>query len=254
MKFLKVIAIAVLSIVSCSKSKITPPSAFVTLNFSHQWDGATVTKSDFNTIKFTNANWQQLSIERLRYLVSTITLTNTEKQKTIIKAIQLVNLGEEKGLSLTSDFAVPQGKYKLSFTFGLNDADNLDGVYQELNSVSFNVPTMLGGGYHFMQFDGKFKGSNSLVNNFNYHVISAVNRDDLANVIFKDTSFKVNLGDIVVNESGVIAVKMDISEWFKNPNLWDLNALNSMLMSNFNAQVLMSANGESVFSLGAVIP
>ncbi len=254
MKFLKVIVVVVLILVSCTKSEITPSSAFVTLNFAHHWDGTVVTKSDFNTIKFTNANGEQLSIERFRYLISTVALTNTKNQKTIIKTIQLVNLGEEKGLSFISDAMIPLGKYKLSFIFGLNNAGNLDGEYQELNSVSFNVPTMLGGGYHFMQFDGKFMGSNLLVNNFNYHVIRAVDRADLANVIFKDTSFEVNLGEVVINESGIIKVKMDISEWFKNPNLWDLNTLNSMLMPDFNAQVLMSANGKSAFSLGVVTP
>ncbi len=252
MKFLKVLVV-ILVFVSCTKNEIEVFEK-VNINFSHNWDGAAVAKSDFNTLKFTNANGEKLSIVRFRYLISNITLTNSENIKTVIKSRQLIDLGEEVGLSLTSETEMPQGTYKLSFTFGLNDADNLDGVYQDLNSVSFNVPTMLGGGYHFMQFDGKFNGTNTLVNNFNYHVIRAVNRADPTNLIFQDTSFEVDLGEIIIRNSDVIEIKMDISEWFKNPSLWDLNTLNSMLMPNFDAQVLMSANGKSVFSLGAVTP
>jgi len=252
MKFLKVLVV-ILVFVSCTKNEIEVFEK-VNINFSHNWDGAAVAKSDFNTLKFTNANGEKLSIVRFRYLISNITLTNSENIKTVIKSRQLIDLGEEVGLSLTSETEMPQGTYKLSFTFGLNDADNLDGVYQDLNSVSFNVPTMLGGGYHFMQFDGKFNGTNTLVNNFNYHVIRAVNRTDPTNLIFQDTSFEVDLGEIIIRNSDVIEIKMDISEWFKNPSLWDLNTLNSMLMPNFDAQVLMSANGKSVFSLGAVTP
>jgi hypothetical protein len=45
---------------------------------------------------------------------------------------------------------------------------------------------------------------------------------------------------------------MNIAEWFKNPNTWDLNVLNTVLMPNFDAQILMHQNGKSVFSLGAV--
>ena len=105
-----------------------------------------------------------------------------------------------------------------------------------------------------MQFDGKFNGTNSQVNNFNFHAIRAVDRTDPVNLVFQDTSFEVNLGDVVIKEFGTVEVKMDVSEWFKKPNLWNLNMLNSMLMPNFNAQVLMSANGKSVFSLGAVTP
>ena len=43
---------------------------------------------------------------------------------------------------------------------------------------------------------------------------------------------------------------MNIAEWFKNPNIWDLNQRNTVLMPNFEAQLLMSQNGKSVFSLG----
>lgn len=253
MKYLKGIVLLIL-VISCTKNKTETPSVLASLNFSHNWNGAPIVNSDLNTIKFTNANGEQLSIERLRYLISNITLTNAVGEKTIIKERHLVNLNEEKGLELVSDLALPQGTYKLSFVFGLTDVDNKDGAYQDLNSVNFNVPTMLGGGYHFMQLDGKFNGTNSLVNNFNYHAIRAVNREDPTNVVFQDTSFEVDLGDVVIKELRAVEVKMDVSEWFKNPNLWDLNTLNSMLMPNFNAQVLMSANGKSVFSLGAVTP
>jgi hypothetical protein len=47
-----------------------------------------------------------------------------------------------------------------------------------------------------------------------------------------------------------IEIKMNIAEWFKNPKTWNLNELNTILMPNFEAQKMMSANGKSVFSLG----
>ena len=45
---------------------------------------------------------------------------------------------------------------------------------------------------------------------------------------------------------------MNIAEWFKNPNLWDLNIYNQMLMPNSTAQIMMYENGQNVFSLGEV--
>ena len=142
---------------------------------------------------------------------------------------------------------------ELYFTFGFKDEDNTDGIYQDLNSASFNVPSMLGGGYHFMQFDGKYKDTNNQDANFNYHSIRAVDRTDPDNLVFEDTSFNVNFNSFIAEKSEVIIeVKMNIAEWFKNPNTWDLNELNTVLMPNFEAQKLMSANGKSVFSLGEV--
>ena len=73
-------------------------------------------------------------------------------------------------------------------------------------------------------------------------------------MVLQDTSFKVNLGKVTIKNNTVVEIKMNISEWFKNPNTWNLNILNTVLMPNFNAQLLMSENGKSVFSLGTVSP
>ena len=74
------------------------------------------------------------------------------------------------------------------------------------------------------------------------------------NLKFEDTSFTVDLGSIEIKENASIEIKMNIAEWFKNPNTWDLNTLNSELMANFEAQKQMSANGKTVFSLGEITP
>ncbi|MGB0879852.1 MAG: MbnP family protein [Polaribacter sp.] len=220
-----------------------------TIKFTHNWDGTAITSSDFNQFKFTNAHGETLSIERLRYLVSNIYLGNSENQNN--KVYHLVNIGENSGLEFTLE-NIPLGTHQLKFTFGFTDADNTDGIYQDLNSASFNVPGMLGGGYHYMQFDGKYLDTNNAEANFNYHVIRAVDRTDPDNLIFEDTSFLVDLGNITLTDDATIEIKMNVAEWFKNPNTWNLNELNTVLMPNFEAQKMMSANGKSVFSLGEV--
>ncbi len=101
-----------------------------------------------------------------------------------------------------------------------------------------------------MQLDGKYKDTNNQDANFNYHVIRAVNRTDPTNLVFEDTSFEVDLGTMEITSDITIEIKMNIAEWFKNPNTWNLNELNTILMPNFEAQKMMSANGKSVFSLG----
>jgi len=136
-------------------------------------------------------------------------------------------------------------------TFGFNNADNFKvGGYTDLNSASWNVPDMLGGGYHYMQFEGKFLNKDIEQQGFAYHTIGAYN--SITKEV-EDTSFTVNLGTISIKNDATIEIKMNVAEWFKNPNEWDLNVLNSMLMPNYDAQKLMSANGKSgVFSLGTV--
>jgi len=230
----------------CSEEKecCVQPQFTITLNFTHHWNGLKITPKDFNELKFTNENGERLSIERLRYLISNISLING-------KNYHLIDVGENSGTSITIPELTDES-YALSFRFGLSDEDNTDGTYQDLNSVSFSVPGVLGGGYHFMQFDGKYIDNNNEATGFNYHTIKGVDTTDPDNLKFEDTSFEVNLGTVVVANTTEIEIKMNLAEWFKNPNTWNLNELNTVLMPNFEAQKMMRANGDSVFSLGEV--
>ena len=208
----------------CSEEKecCVQPQFTITLNFTHHWNGLKITPQDFNELKFTNENGERLSIERLRYLVSNISLINS-------KNYHLIDVGENSGTSITIP-ELTNESYAISFRFGFSDEDNTDGTYQDLNSVSFSVPGMLGGGYHFMQFDGKYTDNNNEASGFSYHMIKALDRTVPNNLKFEDTSFEVNLGTVVVANTTEIEIKMNLAEWFKNPNTWNLNELNTVLM------------------------
>ena len=227
-------------------------SATTTLNFSHNWDGIPVTNSDFNSIKYTNQNGEMLSIERLRYLISDITFTTTSNEVLDLDNYNLVDLTNNSNLELDLGTQIPQGNYSnVSFTFGFDNTDNAEN-YLDLNSASFNVPDMLGGGYHYMQFDGKYLDSNNTEANFNYHAIRAVDNPGTNPTFPQDTFFTVNLGPISVSNDTNINIAMNIAQWFKTPNTWDLNQLNTVLMPNSAAQIQMFENGQNVFSLVSV--
>lgn len=248
----KIIAICIgLSFVlaSCSSNDDeNTPQTSVKINFKHFWGDTELTKTDFNQIKFITEKGDTLSIERLRYVISNIVLTDNSQNSDTIKKYNLVNFGEETGLSISKELIAFNGQHSLSFTFGFTDDDNTDGTYQDLNTVNFNVPMMMGGGYHYMQFDGKYKDSISVEKPFNYHAIRAFKRDSTGITELKDTSFKVTLSGInIQNNTATIDVKMDVSKWFAND--WDLNVWNTPLMPNYDAQIQMNTNGKSVFSL-----
>lgn len=237
--------LVILLFCSCDKEE---ENISLTLKFTHNWNGVPITNQDFNTFKFTTANGENISIERLRYLISNISLAEESANNHF-----LIDVGKNaENLIPIKD--VLSNNNKLTFTFGLTDSENIDGSYQDLNSVNFNVPGMLGGGYHYMQFDGKYKDTNNQDANFNYHVIRAEDTSDPTNLKFEDTSFTVDLGIIEIKNNTTIEISMNIGEWFTNPNTWDLNVLNTVLMPNFEAQKQMSANGKTVFRVGEINP
>lgn len=223
-----------------------------TFNFTHNWDGTNVSNTNFNTIQFTNANGNDLSITKLRYLISKITFTGSAGEELVLDGYNLVDVTNNSNLSFTPINTIPQGNYSnVKFTFGFDNDDNYNGNYADLNSASWNVPGMLGGGYHYMQLEGKFIDDTATETGYAYHAIRAVDNSG-ATQVFQDTFFEVNLGAVTITNNATFNIEMNIAQWFKSPNTWNLNVLNNMLMPNFNAQVLMFENGQNVFSLESV--
>lgn len=250
----RILAIICFSIVitSCSEDKdiILYPVA-ITLNFNHSWNGTEITNADFGQLKFTNENDQILSIERLRYVVSEVSLTHESGEVTVLNDYNLVDLTTNEGMSFRTSEGILPGEYSaVTFRFGLKRADNTDGAYPDLNTVNFNVPALLGGGYHFMQFDGKYINTASVEAPFNYHVISAIDPTSVNDAV--DTSFTLNVGAATIGSNTNITIQMEVSEWFKNPNTWDLNEYDINLMGNYDVQLLMNQNGSSVFDLVSI--
>ncbi|MCT4628306.1 MbnP family protein [Winogradskyella sp.] len=223
-----------------------------TFKFTHNWDGALIRDYNFGPIQYVTEHGESISFERFRYVISDIIFTKANGEQIELDVYNLVDLTNEVNMEYTPNIQIPIGNYtNVSFTFGLDNEDNAEN-YTDLNSASFNVPEMMGGGYHYMQFDGKFINSSMEEQGFNYHAIRAVDNPGANPTFPQDTFFTVNLGAIDITNNIEIEVKMNIAEWFKSPNLWDLNIYNQMLMPNSTAQIMMYENGQNAFSLGEV--
>ncbi|MGB1042084.1 MAG: MbnP family protein [Tenacibaculum sp.] len=229
-------------------------------NFTQNWDGTTIEKSDLSNTEYTNKLGTKLTIKELKYLISNITLTNGAGEATTLtelrndeqKAYKLIDVNNTDDLSFSAQEKLPEGAYNLSMTFGFNNDDNYSAIYTDLSN--WTVPGDLGGGYHYMQLEGNFLNKDNEQQGYTYHTIRAVKKgSDPSLNDYKDTFITVNLGTVLIKNDATIEIKMNVAEWFKNPNEWDLNTLNSALMGNFDAQDQMFANGKSgVFSLGTI--
>jgi len=236
------------SFVGCNTTNDDPQKALVSINFSHSFNQQAINSNNFNALQYINAFGTTLSSSKIRYLISEISFTNQQGIKTLVKDYQLVDVGEDTGLFI-DDILLPEGTYLLSMRFGFTETTNTSNVYPDLNAASWNVPEMLGGGYHYMQMEGRFLDLNNEEFIYAYHTISAVQNPGPENTR-EDTSIVLNLGEITISQDQTqINVSMDIDQWFENPNLWDLNSLNGMLMGNYTAQKMMQENGQTVFSL-----
>ncbi len=253
MKKIALLTVMAIVLISCNNDDdtvtITPVN--VDFNFTHNWDGTAIANADFETTQYTNTASTVQTISKIVYLISDITFTAADGTVYDAGDYNLVNARQETGLTFTPNIQIPPGVYNVSFTFGFDDEDNIDGAYNDLNATSegpWGVPMPLGGGYHYMRLEGKYLDDTSTEVGYAYHTVRA-NDMTMTPLLLQDTSFVVNLGQVTVGSNTNVEIKMNVAEWF---NPWDLPALHAMLMPNFDAQVSMSQNGLDVFRLGTV--
>ena len=227
----------------------TIPNSAVNFKLTHGFDDTLINVSNYTTLEHTNEFGTKLKIESIRYLISKIELKSDTGITYLMKDYNLLDLSKEETYTFDSDVQIPNGNYTLSLVWGFNEADNIDAQYADLNSASWSWPAMLGGGYHFLQFDGKYNTETASPSPFNFHNGTA----KTSTGDFEQNFVAISLPNaIAINSNSTIELKMNIAELFKNPNTWDLNTLDTPLMPNYTAQKMMQANVVSVFSLGAV--
>ncbi len=242
---------AVLLFVSCNEDNKKDPQFYpITFKFTQNWDGTDFTATNFGQYDYTNLQGETLSITKLRYLISKIILTRTNGETVEIPGYHLVDVSDVSTLIFNPDVMVLEGDFnKISFVYGFNEEDNQDGAYQDLNAANWNWPSQLGGGYHFMQLEGKYLDASGAPQPFTYHNGTA----KVSEGVFEQNYVSFNFNtDYSINQTGEIEIKMNIAEWFKNPNTWDLNTFNVTLMPNYQAQKMMQENASTVFSIGEI--
>lgn len=229
----------------------SPVDVDLLFNFSQNWEGTNVSTADIGTTIFTNENNDELTIARLRYLISNIRLTNSNGQTTQIEGYQLVDITDASTLTFDPDVTISEGSYSLSFVYGFNEEDNISGAYPDLNAASWNWPEDLGGGYHFMQMDGQYDVSTTAPKPYNYHNGTA----RVSAGVFEQNFVEVTIPNALqITQGGSIEIIMDISEWYKNPYTWDLSVYDTSLMANYDAQKKMNLNAGTVFSASSSNP
>ena len=201
------------------------------INFKHYVEGIELIA---NEMTYTNPSNENYSIQTLRYLISDITLHTSNGNETLLDEIHFIDISIDSSLTLN----IPQVNYQnytsISFTMGLDSIKNITNLFLNENFFpSFVWPEFLGGGYHYMQLEGDF---NTVFNGYTTHTGGTNGVDFSFNKIF------------TINEITEININMELTNWYKNPEIFDLTT--DGIMGDISKQVILKANGvEDVFSV-----
>jgi hypothetical protein len=238
---LSIFLIALISIISCGKD---PGYGTFILKLNHTVEGEPV---EIEQLKYSNEAGHTYSVVNLKYYLSNIVLHEKEGGRFSYDKVHLRDINDP----LTEEIVmedIPDGTFtSLSFTFGLDEAINVDGgLDNTVENINMEWPIPGDQGYHYMKFEGRYDSLNTgVIRSFNVHTGATKGNQNYINVTipFSETLLESN--------SWMIDLNMDLHEWLHNPNVFDF-VNNERIMMKQSAQELLKANGATVFSINSV--
>ncbi len=237
-------------------------SGNIILKFSHYVDGKELVR---DTMKYINAAGNPYLVSQVMYFISDVTLHKSDGTKKVINEwndIYYIDNDIPSTRTWNVYDSIPEGQYdSISFTFGINKEKNITGLFVNNPEVNMAWPGLLGGGYHYLMINGKWKDDKNKVQNYNFHLgIGQLYKGDSVNTdsvfAFVQNYFNVNLsnsGFILNNKTTKeICLIMNIEKWFSIPNIFDFNIYGWNIMQNQKALQIIKENGKNVFSVGSI--
>jgi len=226
---------------SCKKdtAETTKPiatSGDLTIQFSYGFDTASL---QTDTLKYKNAAGYKMSVSRLQYYVSNFVFIKSDGSSFPISGVYYLDAKDVNFSSILFK-GIPNGNYKgLSFLIGLDSTKNMT-YYLPATPENNNMewPTTMGGGYHFMKLEGDFIDSTGTWG-YNMHLGS---NGYTVGISLNNKPFSIN-GDVLS-----IQLKMNVSEWLKNPSNYDFDIDGVFSMGNASAMLKLKNNGNDVFN------
>ena len=221
--------------------------ATVTIAFEHlAIDMPIVLGSD---TPYTNAAGNEFGTTRLSYFVSALTLTLADGTEVTAPEAHYVDHETDETRTYVLPVAAPTGDLaQISFVMGLGPDLNVTGAFTSPPESLMEWPEMMGGGYHYMKFEGRYIDDADKPFNFLTHSGGLNGTDYSFEVVLDATGQEVTDG-------ATFTLEMNLEEWFADPDTWDLNdyfnETRRGIMGDADAQASLKANGATVFSLGA---
>jgi len=235
-----VVAAAVLLMGGCKSDKDEEPqpaavSSSLAFKIGYQVDTKNLF---FDSLMYVNDAGNPYSVYMLEYFLTEISLIKPDSSVLKIQSCQYI----DAAVSSTSQFTIsniPDGNYiGIAFNIGVDSAHNVTGgLPNTINNNNMEWPEPMGGGYHFMKFEGHFV-SNDTLYGFNMHL--GMNENLVRIRLYSPVSF---------NHSPLVySMKMNPNEWFRNPSVFDFNTDGNYTMGNDSAMHKLAVNGTDVFT------
>ena len=204
---------------------------------------------------YVNAAGNTYEVNEIKFFIADVRLIKKSGDEVKVvdnESVHYVDYGLPATLSWKLHEPLPAGKYKaLAFTVGLSEKDNVSHRFPNPPESNMSWPEPLGGGYHYMQINGKYL-SEGTMKPFNFHTGIGQLYDAEGNVteyIHNDFQVRLPLDGCTISAEPVeVSLRMNINRWFTSPHDYDFEVFGGSIMQNQEAQQVIKENGHDVFS------
>ncbi len=240
-KYFLVTIIGLSVLTACKKDNedpipVTPAENSILLNLGHEVDGQSLL---FDTLIYTNDAGSQYGVSRLWYYLSQVSLIRPDSSTLLIKNYQFIDAATSSTNQMLVS-GIPAGTYiGLKFNIGLDSAQNITGGLPiTVENLNMEWPVQMGGGYHFMKFEGH---ASDTAGDYGFAMHLGLNAYLVSCVAYGE--IQITSGEKEVN------MVMNLNEWFRNPDVYDFNVDGNYSMGVMSAMVKLKQNGADVFSI-----
>ena len=234
----------------------------ISFNFTHLVDWLPLEKDN---MKYINAAGNPYEINQVMYFISDVTLHKSDGTSKLISEwtdIHYVDIDIPSTLTWDVYDDIATGAYdSVSFIFGITKEKNQSFRFVNPPEVNMMWPDILGGGYHYMMINGRWKDSENVIKSFAFHLgIGQLYKSNVIEVdsiyAFVQNYFNVKLPNssftLEENKTRTIEIIMNADSWFKTPHIYDHNYWGGAIMQKQPAMQMVKENGFDVFRVGAI--
>jgi hypothetical protein len=242
---------------SCDETSGTHSN--VIFSFTHKVDGESL---KFDTMIYHTSLGDSYLVNDLQYFISRVSLHSINgKWKDIATddGIHYIDASDNTSCTWWVNDILPSTTYDtVSFIFGLDEDQNTSGRFPNPPERDMFWPDMLGGGYHYMKLDLKWKNDPMKQSQpFMFHlgigqmyIGNSVNPDSI--IGFIQNFFKVSLPcqlNLTAGGYHQILLQMNIERWFDGQNAFNFAAYPNGIMQNQQGMFMACMNGRKTFSV-----
>lgn len=227
------------------------------IHFCHRIENAPL---QLHQLIYENKAGNPYQVDEVKYFISKICVIDKENRYIALTGFtenpHYVDISLPETMDLNIE--IEEGDYKgIAFIFGLDKEDNISHRFVNPPEANFAWPDILGGGYHYMQINGKWETPDHALKTMNFHTgigqLYEGNSTQIADIYqYVHNHFLVTIPHkftVTENETSLLNLVMNIENWFQNPNTYDHNYFGGSIMQNQEAQEVIKQNGCDVFTI-----